>query len=601
MFNAIARLRSGSTPRQAAAEATARARSAPDPGLAALAVFGSNGPAEVSAVPVLDALTRNVRPALIALAVAVVLLLATGVANTLNLQIANATARLREVAIRSALGAKMRRIALQLWIESLILGIAGGAIGVLSAAAVHWILPSLLPADFPRIDKLSLDWRVIAVALLLTLMGSIIVGVFPALHLRRISLVEGLLEGGTGSTVKRSVSRGRNVIIATQVAIACVLLIGGMLLSRSFLAMMNTDRGYDVSNLMTARLSMPSFAFPAQKRLDVLDAILKQARLIPGVTRAAFTTGLPLSGSETLSAFTMPSRRPPLGAPSQVHTTRSVVNDQYFATIGMRMVKGRAFSEADTASSPKVVVVNRMFAALYLSDKPLGEKVSNFATADGVEFEVIGIVDDILKRGLGNPAQPEIYSLDRQMTATTFNPDGASLVIRTAGDPHAMVAAIRRVVLAQDPSLTPYSVLTMEDRLSGSLAKPRLYALLFSVFAVSALLVAGIGLFGTLSYTVTQRRREIAVRTAVGARRIDIVRMVLRQGLALVLVGVATGLLVSIATTKYLSTLLYGVSVYDAWTLLIVPVVIIGASLLACIIPALRAANTDPLITLRSS
>jgi len=603
MFFAIARLRDDVTPAQAAAEATARARSGPALGMVGTAVFGGNGPAEISAVPLIDALTQDVRPALIALAIAVGLLLITATANIVSLQLARASTRVREMAIRAAIGAGIRRIAQQVLVESSLLGLAGGGAGLLLAVAVQSNLPSLLPTDFPRLNDIAMDWRVTLFACFCMVAIILMVSIVPVLHVRRFRLVEALMENGAGSTTahRSGVGRARMVIMVAQVGIACVLLVGSALLSRSFLSMMHADRGYDPTNILTARLSMPDFAFSSQRRIDVLETTLERLRALPSVVRAEFTTGLPLSGSETLSAFTMPSKRPPVGTPIQVHTVRAVVTDGYFAALGMRIVEGRGFTKSDSANTPKVIVVNRSFARQYLSDKPIGDKIANFARGDGVEFEVVGVVDDVLKRGVSDGAQPEVYSLDRQMLPTNFNPDAGNFAIRTSGDPRTLIEPLRSIVREQDSFMTVSSLHSMEDRVSSSLARPRLYAVLLTTFALSALIIASVGVFGVLSYTVAQRTREIAVRTALGARRSDVAGLVFRQGFVLVATGLALGLAVSFAAAQYLSTLLYGVAPHDWLSFAAVSLTIAVIAFIACLVPALRAARTNPLIAMRSA
>jgi len=602
MFEAMARLRPGVSPSQAATEATARARSGPDPGMVAIAVFGSNGPAEVSVVPALQAITGDIRTPLIAMLVAVSLLLLTAVANVASLQLARASTRHREIAIRTAIGAGSRRITQQLLVESVLLGLGGGAVGLVFSAALHRWIPAILPSDFPRLDDVTLNWAVAGFATTVTLLTGMLLGVLPAFHLRRFRLVEALMDSGTSSTSSKGTNAPgiRLTIMAGQIAIACTLLIGAGLLMRSFLAMTGADRGYDGSNLLTSRVYMPDFAFTPQRRLEVLDTLLGRAKVLPGVNRIAFTTGLPMSGSETLSGFTMKSLRPPVGAEIQVSALRSVVTEDYFDAIGMRVAEGRAFNSGDMATSGKVVIVSRSFARQYLSEKPIGDRISNFARGDNQLYEVVGIVDDVVKRGLTDPAQPEIYSLNRQMTSSTFNPDGGSLVLRTAGNPSSIIEPLRSVARELDSSMSFGSLLTMEERISTSLARPRLYAMLLGTFAVSALVVAGVGLFGVLSYSVAQRTREIAVRTALGATPSDVVRLVLRQGLFVTLVGIGIGVVVSFALIRYLTTLLYGVSPLDWPTFTVAPLTIIIVSVTACLLPALRASRIDPLVGMRT-
>ena len=601
MFSAMARLRPGATTVQAAAEATVRARRAPDAGLTAMAVFGSSGPIEVSVVPALDALTRDVRPALVVFLVAVALLLATATANVASLQMARATVRRREMAIRSALGAGAGRITRQLLVESVLLGCAGGLLGLLMAAALHRLLPSLLPADFPRLGNVVVDGAVAAFAVALTLATSVAFGLAPALHARRVNLVEALTEDGqapVGGGGRSRTSRARMAIMSGQIAVACVLLVGAVLLTRSFVAMIEADRGYDPSSVLTARLALPSFAYTPQRRATVLAAVVDRLRSVPGVRHAAFTDMLPLTGSENMSAFTMPPRGASGGPRVTVSAVRPVVSEAYFAALGIRLVGGRSFTEADTDTTLPVLVVNRTFATRYLGDSPIGQRLPN-AAGDGREREVVGIVDDVRQQGVSDPVQPMFFVPSRQF-AGGLRSSQPSLVVRTAGDPRALVPTLRSLVQEQDSSVALESIMTMEDRVWAGLARPRLYAVLLGGFATFALAIAGVGLFGVLSYSVAQRTREIGVRTALGARPRDIVRLVLRQACATTVGGLGAGLWAAYALVTYLSTLLYGVRAHDAVSFATVPVVLVIVAAIACAVPARRAASVDPLRALRS-
>ena len=526
-FSAMARLRPGVTAAQAAAEATAAARSAPDMGMVALSMFGTNGPAEISATPVLDALTMDVKPGLIALLIAVSLLLLTAVANIASLQLARATTRYREMAIRSAIGARTSRLVQQLVIENVVLAMAGGVLGLGVAAILHRVLPSVLPTDFPRLNDIGLGWNVALFAMIVAVIAGIVLGVVPVWHLRRLRLVDGLTDNSTGVIGGRR-SRARSLIMAGQVAIACALLVGGGLLMRSFDAMTSQDRGFSPANILTARLGLPDYAFKPDARLQTLELFLDRARALPGRPAVALTTGLPLSGSETLTAFTMPSVRPPVGSEIVVHAVRAVVTPGYFEEMGMRLVQGRLFQPADdSAIARKVVLVNRTFARQYLTPTAVGDRISGFMQDDGIGFEVIGVVEDSLRNGLKDPAQPEIYSVLRQSVGPSPNHE---VVFRIAGDPAALVAPLRALVAQLSPDATLESVRTMEARIAGSLSRPRLFAVVLASFAVSALAIAAVGLFGVLSFVGAARTREIALRAALGARPAQILRSCIDTG-----------------------------------------------------------------------
>ncbi|MBI4474518.1 MAG: ABC transporter permease [Acidobacteria bacterium] len=602
MFSAMARLRPGATPAQAAAEATGRARGGPDQGLVAIAVFGSRGPAEITAVPALEAVTAEVRPALLMFMAAVALLLMTATANVAGLQLARATARQREIAIRAAIGACRSRITRQLLVESLLLSAAGGAAGLLVSLGLHALLPSLLPADFPRLDNISVDAYVILFSFCASLLTGVAFGLAPVLHIRRLNLTGSLAVGSAALAFGGwpSIARTRMLIMTGQVAIACVLLVGAVLLTRSFIALINADRGYEPRNLLTARITMNSL--PVQERLNILESLVERLKAIPDVQFVGFTDGLPLTGGETSLAFTMQSLRPPVGSEIRVNGVQRVVSDDYFAALGMRLAAGRSFEASDTAASPHVVVVNQSFARKYLDDSAVGDRFRDFLSEGKAQIEVIGVVDDVKQRSVTDPSVPEVYISYRQMVSGQQIPwtTQPSIVVRTAGEPREFIPLLKSKVRERDSSLVPESIMTMEERLSLSLARPRLYAMLFGVFAVFAVVIAAVGLFGVLCYSVGQRSRELAVRAALGARPRDIVRLVVAQGLGVTLAGLVIGLWSSFALVQYLTKFLYGVPDYDAISFLAVSAVVGIVAIAASAAPAWGASRVDPMQVLRS-
>jgi predicted permease len=591
MFDAIARLRLDASAAQAAAEGSARAGDVPDTAMTTMAIFGSNGPMEVSAAPLHEAVTGDVRRPLVVLLAAVVLLLVTAVANIASLQLARATARRREMAIRAALGAGGARVTRQLVIESLLLGLAGGAAGVALAVLLHRGLPPTLPADFPRLTDVGLGAPVIAFSFALCVIASVAFGVAPALRARRLNLVESLSDDGAAPAGRRTrTARVRLLIMAGQVAIASILLVGASLFGRSFIELLHADRGFDPSNVLTARLQLPNFAFSPERRAVLMAAVVEQLRAVPSVTFVTYSNSAPL-GIVGGSAFTMDAR--------QVQASSRDVDPGYFAAMGMRILSGRDFSDGDVASGRPVFVVNRTFARQYLSDRPVGQHVSvSFRDGPSQPWEIIAVVDDVRHRGVTEPGEPEIYRYrERQAGRVSFAP---TLIARTSGDPESLAPTLRAIVGQQDNSVVVDSVMTMEDRLLTGLARPRLYAVLLAGFAGLALVIAAVGLFGVMSYTVAQRSRELAVRSALGARRWDIIRLVLREGLGLTVVGLAAGLLLSAWLTRTIAALLYGVSEHDLLTYATVPVVLLLAAAIACIVPARRASRLDPLQVLKA-
>ncbi len=415
IFSALARLRPGATPTQASAEGTSRARSAPDPGMTAVALFGGNGPAEIRAIPAIDLMTAEVRPALLVLLAAVGLLLVSASANVASLQLARATTRRREFAIRAAIGAGTTRLTRQLVAESLAIGALGGSAGVALAVALHRALPSLLPADFPRVDAVAVDWRVMLFALGASIIPSVACGLVPAWHARRIDLVESLSDGGRGAAGWRTgTGRTRTLIMAGQLAVSCVLLVGAALLARSFAALLHADRGYDPTNVLTARVSMPS-GDSMDRRTALLEGVTERLRSNAGVLEAAYGNALPLLTSGGFRGFKM---RPP-SSPDvevEVNTMMRVVSPGYFKALGLRLTAGREFTPADTMTSPNVIIANRSFAARYLGGSPLGVSVPNLGMCRGRSdrWEVVGVVEDLRQGSVSDPRQPELFLPARQ-------------------------------------------------------------------------------------------------------------------------------------------------------------------------------------------
>ncbi|PYV06927.1 MAG: hypothetical protein DMG10_00485 [Acidobacteria bacterium] len=603
MFDAVAKLRPGATAAQAAAEGTARGRFALDTGLTTTAIFGNNGPIEISAAPLRDALTVQVRRPLITLLVAVLLLLVSATANVASLQLARATTRRREMAIRAALGAGSARVTRQLLVESLLLALLGGGAGFLLAGLLHRVLPSLLPADFPRVEDLAVNATVVLFAFVTSMLAGLVFGVLPALRVRRMNLVESLAEdgGAAGGIVTRSrTAQVRMLIMAGQVAIAFVLLIGASLLGRSFVAMLKADRGWDPAGIVTARLSLSAQGYSPERRFALVEQILNRLAAVPGVT-AAFTSELPLTPGGSTSALRMRSTRGDGGTISAQASPR-IVSPHVFPALGMRIVAGRGFTDGDTDTSMRVVVVNRAFANRYLDDSPIGAKLpdAGYTPKEGEtrESTVIGIVDDVRYVTAGDLVLPEMYYSHRQMRGQLPVPV-VTLLLRTTEDPRALVTTLRSAVREADDRLVPEAVATMEDWLLTTLARPRLYAIVLGAFAAFALAIAGVGLFGVLSYTLAQRSRELAVRAALGARPADIIGLVLQQGLLVTIAGLAAGLVGSLWLTRLLSSQLYGVTRDDALTYVVVPVLLLVVAAAACAGPAWRAARLDPVKVLR--
>jgi putative ABC transport system permease protein len=596
MFEAIARLRPGSTPAQAADEATARALAAPVPpnlDMTVRAIFGAGGAVRVSVMPLREALTGDVRRPLIVLLAAVGLLFAAATANLASLQLARSTTRSREMAIRAAIGAGSVRVTRQLLVENGVLALGGGAAGVAVAAVLHRMLRSLLPPDFPRLPDLAFDLPVALFALAVSTLAGIAVGLVPARRARQLNLVEALSEDGTGPAGAGGSSRTvrlRALIMSGQVGVACVLLVGASLLGRSFVALVTADRGFDPSNVLIARVQLPSFAYPDHRRAQIVATITERLRGVPGVSAVSYSDGPPL-GIYGGTAFMLDDRR--------VQATSRTITPGYFMAMGISILEGRDFSADDIATSRPVFIVNRSFARRYLGATPVGQRVRGWVREGRAYWEIIAVVDDVRHRGVTEPPEFEVYRYrERDNLRVSTSP---TFIVRTAGDPGALAPTFRAIVRQEDPSVVVDSIGTMEERVLASLAKPRLYAILLGGFAFFAVLVAGIGVLGTLSFAVAQRSREFAVRAAVGARAIDLVRLVVTQGLVVGIAGLVGGLAAAAAASRALATLLYGVRPYDPITFAAVPAGLLLLTIAASVVPALRAARTDPLRVLRGN
>ena len=605
MFNAIATLRPGVSPDQSAAEGTARARFAPDTGMTTMAIFGSNGPIEIAATSLREAVTGDVRRPLIVLLAAVGLMLLTATANIASLQLARTATRTREMAIRAALGAATHRVARQLLVEHLLLGAVGGAAGLALAWWCQRSAPALLPADFPRLDALGMNATVVIFAGAVTLGTSVLVGMIPAARVRVINLTGALAEDGTapvGGGIRSRIARTRLAVMTAQVAIACVLLVGASLLTRSFFALLNANRGFDPANVLSSLVVMPQPLYPQpERRFEIVRDVLERLARVPEIRHVAFTSEMPLTPGGSSSAFSLKS---PLadGGVVRVQASPRIVSDQYFRLLGIRIIAGRGFSSADTESSEPVVVVNQTFAKRYLGEAPLGAKVPlvAYAPADGPprECTVVGVVDDVRYISSSERQQPEMYYPFRQM-GYRLPVQAVTLLARTSADTSAAAAAIRTAVRETDNRLVADLVAPLEQRLLASLARPRLYAVLLGGFAVFAIVIAAVGLIGVLSYAVSQRSRELAIRSALGAPGVQLFSLILRQGLGVTVIGLAAGLLASVWLTSLLSAQLYGVQAHDAGTFASSAVIVLVIGVFASMMPAWRAGKTDPLRVFR--
>lgn len=605
LFSAIARVKPGVTAAQAAAEATARARTAPDLKETAVALFGTNGIAGVTAAPALDVITADVKPALMMLLAAVGLLFVASTASLIVLQLSRVARRRREIAVRTAIGAGAARLIRQWLVESAMLGVMGAAAGLLATMFLHRALPAALPAGFPRVEDVQLDWRVASFACVGAGMVSLACGMVPAFRGRRDRLVDALADGpsSTPPITATPAARARTLFMAAQVAVACILLIGASLLLRSFMALVDVDRGFDPHGVLTMQLPMPA-KFTVADHQDRLDRLQQRLKSLPGVTDVGLGNALPFATPGGYRGMNVALPRDP-STKVDVQMMQRSVTPEYFRALGLRLSQGRPIAASDTTTAPGVIVVNRTFASRYLGDQPLGQRLD---LGNNKPFwEVVGVVDDMRQGANGNTPATSFGGVLDAPLAEVFFPlpqwsypiEDLIVVLRTAADPAALGTGARALVREMDPTLPIDSMMTMDERVAGSLSGPRTYAVFLVGFALCALAIAGVGLFGVLSYTTAQRTREIGLRTALGAQRGDVLTLVGQQALAITLSGLAAGLLAAFVLSQTLSTLLYGVSTRDAISFTLVPILLLIVSLLACAVPAWRATRIDALTALR--
>ena len=620
--NALGRLRPGVSPEQAATEVrTILQRS----GLqaqsrAAVGSLYNYDPSEIDArvVSLQEEVVRGYRPALLALTAATALVLLIACTNVAGLLLARGVTRRRALAVCAALGAGRGRLVRQLLTESVVLSGAGGVLGLAAAAVVLGGLPALVPGDVARLDDLGIGGTGLAFALVLSVVVGLAFGAAPAFQWSRFSLVHALNEGSAqsagGFRLLRS-NRARAALAAAQVALSIVLLVGAGLLLRSFVGLVTVDRGFDPANVITARTGNPDAprdsgvpgpeggarAADARFQAAILETVTRLERL-PDVAAVGVSSGLPLApgGGMILKSVRVAGRSEPSDRSGPLPVRVRWASPGYFDAMRLRLLGGRLFTTVDRAGSPGVVVVNETLARHVSGDgEAVGQRVQ-FGGADDRWWEVIGVVADLQYAGLAvSEQQAEAFVPADQAEAARPVGTDAFVTVRTTGNPLALIPFIREAVVEAHPRATIEDVMTMDGRLSLAVAQPRFYAFLVGFFAALALVLAASGIYGLLSYTVAQRRGEIGIRMALGARRGDILGLVVRQGAVLVAAGAVVGLGAAAASSRVLESFLYGVTTDDRLTFVAAPLVLVAVALAACWLPARRATRVDPMEALR--
>jgi putative ABC transport system permease protein len=575
----IARLKSGVTRAQADAE------------LATIIKPGERGPrfGSVRVLGLQEAMVGDVRTMMLVLMGAVGFVVLIACANLANLLLTVATQRQKEIAVRLSLGANRGRVVRQFLTESLLLAASGGFVGLLLAFWGMTLVNALIPSTIPRIGQIGVDGRVLGFTFALAVTSGLLFGTLPALRASQTALTEALKAGGRG--LGFGSNRLRASLVVSQVALTAVLLTGAGLLIKSFVRLQQTPLGFRPERLLTARLTLPfsNYSTP-QQRQSFADRLLEKVHSQPGMQEAALTSFLPFASGNQSFALFLPGDEKPRGGGPNFRT----VSPDYFRVMGVPLLKGREFSDVDHEGAPLVTVINETMARRFWPNAdPIGQRVKETSN-DGVWREIVGVVGSVRHKARGEEPRPEMFVPWSQRPDLTLN-----LVVRTQTEPASFAEALRRSVADIDANLPVFEVRTMEERLFESVAQPRFRTALLGAFAALALVMALVGLIAVMAVSVAQRTHELGIRVALGAQRRDVIGLVMGQGVKLVGIGIALGLVGASALTRVLTTLLYEVKPTDPLTFLAAPVLLIVVAILACWAPARRATKVDPLTALR--
>jgi putative ABC transport system permease protein len=590
--NLIGRLKSDKTPGEAQSEVSLIS------GRIEKQYNDSHAGTSARLVPLQEEVVGNVRPILLVLLAAVGFVLLIACANVASLLLTRSLSRQKEVAIRSALGASRWRVIRQLLTESILLSLAGGAAGLLIA---YWGVPALvavLPQSqlnaMPFLKSLHIDTSILIFSFALSLLTGLIFGLAPSLQSSKLDLNEALKEGGRQTSAGTS-HRLRSAMVVTEIALAVVLLVGAGLMMKSLLRLLQTNIGFKTENLLTMTVILPPAKYTdPNQQINFNDQLRERVQSLPGVAGAGTVNILPVNAGNTTRFYVDGD---PVPAPGkEIEANIRTVSDDYFKALGVPLLAGRTFDARDNANAPGVVIIGKTVAdRMFAGRDPIGKglRYSSYAVQPDL---VIGVVGDVKITGVDEALKPVLYYPFRQ-TPSTFS----NLVVRTNTDPNALAGSIRGEVRNLEPDAAILNVRTMDEMISQTPASfmRRFPALLISIFAGVALLLASIGIYGVVSYSVSQQTHYIGVRMALGASPADILKMVLKQGLLLALLGVGIGVLAALGLMRLLSTLLYQVSTNDVGTFGIVTGALFVVALLACYLPARRATKVDPLVALR--
>jgi putative ABC transport system permease protein len=589
-FQGVARLKPGMTPQAVQVEADAVLRS--------IAPEDARKGWHVRLVSLHSSLTGSSRSALLVLFGAVGFVLLIACVNVANLLLARSLDRSKEIAVRAALGASRLRLVRAQLTESLLLGGLGGVAGLLLAGWGIRTLLMLFPRNIgvPRLDTVHIDTTVLLFTLGLSLVTGIAFGLIPALQAANTNLNKALKEGARSFGSGLRPHRLRNSLVVLETALSLVLLIGAGLMLRSFERLLRVNPGFNPEGVLTLRVPLPPAITKKPDQVAYYTRILERLQSLPGVNSVGLTTPLPLAGVSSNISFYVAGRPVPQGEMETVKLR--VVSPGFFRAMSLALVRGRVFDASDGAGSPEVAVINETLARRYFPNQdPIGRRVSASDNPDTKGYTVVGVIHDVKELDLSGQPEPEMYRDFRQFF---FAPFATTFALRTSvRDPMALAATVQKEIRVLNPDQPISDLMTMREVVSANIAQPRFYTLLLGLFAATALVLAVAGLYGVLSYSVNQRLHEIGVRMALGACRSDVLRMIVRQGLFLTLVGLVLGIIGAFALTRFLTSVLYATQPTDPPTFIVVSLTLVAVALLASYIPARRATKVDPMVALR--
>lgn len=554
------------------------------------------------AVPIEEEIRGGVRPAMWLLMGAVGFLLLIACANVANLLLVRGDARLREMAVRTAVGAAPDRLVRQLLTESIVLALLGAALGLLLASVGLQVLMTVDPTSLPPLAPVRLDWTVVAFTLVLGVITTIVFGLAPALRTLRVNLVESLREGGQ-STVGGHRQRLRSLLVVAEVALAVVLVIGAGLMVRSLAALGRIDLGFNPENVLTMRVSLPATRYDTPERVvDFYRLLNERVRALPGVQSAGFVRVLPLA--TTIGDYGLDVEGFQESPGVNAKGDWQIATDGAFEAMGARLMRGRWFTPADTRQSQGVAVINETMARTYWKnpEDAIGGQIRLGSGMGRPFLTVVGMVADERHNGITGIVKEKFFVPHSQWHIATAGSviRGGFIVVRTTGDPMALAGAVRSEIRAMDPNLPVANIRPMTEVVATSLATPRLTGFLMGIFAAIALTLAAVGIYGVLSYLVARRTHEIGIRLAVGADRVQVLTMVLKQGLSLAATGIVTGMIAAFLLTRLMQSLLYQVRPSDPLTFVVVSLALVVVAIIASAVPAYRATRVSPLLALRT-